>query len=538
MLGSELVVVLCLAVLICTLAAGRLGLPAPVLLLAAGVLLGLFPALAQVQLPPEAVLFLFLPVLLYWESITTSLREIRSNLRGIVLMGTLLVIVTAWAVAAAAHAMGLPWGPAWVLGAAVAPTDATAVGALARVLPHQYVTVLRAESLINDGTALVVYAVAVAATTGAEAVNAVQVSGRFLLAYGGGIAAGLLTAWAGVYVRRRIEDQLLGNVLTILTPFTAFVLAESVEASGVLAVVVTGLAMGRLGPRIVQAGTRRQMLAFWSLSTFLLNGALFVLVGLELPRAVSELPGRELARGLALVAVVALVIVAVRLAYLFGVTYLIRLLDRRESQRRRRLSNRARIVSGLAGFRGAVSLAAVLATPRFTVSGAPFPGRDLIIFVATGVIVATLVLQAPLLPVVARWAKLPADKEIRTEELRTAETSALNDALSAMPAVAARLGTDPQVIAELQAEYRQRLSILSALHGEDATAGHTAGLERAQQYRELGLALVAKKRNTVIRLRDERRIDDSVLLRLQARLDIEELRLAAPHDAAEEEDED
>lgn len=536
MLGSELVVVLCLAVLICTLAAGRLGLPAPVLLLACGVLLGLFPALRQVELPPEAVLFLFLPVLLYWESITTSLREIRSNLRGIVLMGTLLVIVTAWAVAAAAHALGLPWGPAWVLGAAIAPTDATAVGALARILPHRYVTVLRAESLINDGTALVIYAVAVAATTGVEAVNTLQVSGRFLLAYAGGIAAGILTAWAGVRVRRWIEDQLLSNVLTILTPFTAFVLAESVDASGVLAVVVAGLAMGRLGPRIVRAGTRRQMLAFWSLSTFLLNGALFVLVGMELPRAVSDLSGLELVRGLVLVAVVTVVIVAVRLAYLFGVTYLIRLLDRRESQRHRRISDRARIVGGLAGFRGAVSLAAILATPRFNVSGAPFPDRDLIIFAATGVIVVTLVLQAPLLPVVARWAKLPPDREVRTEELRVAETSALSDALSALPAAASRLGTDPQVIEELQSDYRQRLSILNALHNGDGPANHTDGLARAQQYRELALALVATKRNTVIRLRDERRIDDSVLLRLQARLDIEELRLAAPTDAAGEED--
>ncbi|WP_104103430.1 Na+/H+ antiporter [Arthrobacter sp. 08Y14] len=537
MLGSELVVILCTAVLLCTLAARRWGLPAPVLLLACGILLGLIPALAEVELPPEAVLFLFLPVLLYWESISTSLREVRSNLRGIVLMGTLLVIVTAWAVAAAAHALGLPWGPAWVLGAAIAPTDATAVGALARVLPNRYVTVLRAESLINDGTALVVYGVAVAATAGTETLDAADVSWRFLLAYAGGIAAGALTAWAGVHVRRWIQDPLLSNVVTILSPFTAFVLAESVEASGVLAVVVAGLAMGRLGPRVVQADTRRQMTAFWSLATFLLNGALFVLVGLELPRAISELTRGELFRGVVLVGVVTVVIVAVRLAYLFGTTYLIRLLDRRESQLARRISNRARVVSGLAGFRGAVSLAAALATPRSTAAGTPFPDRDLIIFVAAGVIVVTLVLQAPLLPAVARWARLPQDTEARTEELRFAQASAINDALEAMPRLAAELGTDQQVVDELVTEYNQRLGVLRALANEtDADDdGAARALTRAGQYRELGLALIARKRNTLIRLRDERRIDDTVLLQLQARLDLEEVRLAAPHDAADEE---
>ena len=144
MLASELVVILAAAVLLCMLAARRWGLPAPVFLLGCGIVLGFIPALARVELPPEAVLFLFLPALLFWESITTSLREIRSNQRGIVLMGTALVVATAGAVAVAAHALGLPWGPAWVLGAAIAPTDATAVGALARVLPHRYVTLLRA----------------------------------------------------------------------------------------------------------------------------------------------------------------------------------------------------------------------------------------------------------------------------------------------------------------------------------------------------------------------------------------------------------
>ncbi|WP_461170889.1 Na+/H+ antiporter [Arthrobacter sp. Z1-15] len=531
MLASELVVILAAAVLLCTLAARRWGLPAPVFLLGCGIVLGFIPALARVELPPEAVLFLFLPALLFWESITTSLREIRSNQRGIVLMGTALVVATAGAVAVAAHALGLPWGPAWVLGAAIAPTDATAVGALARVLPHRYVTLLRAESLINDGTALVIYGVAVGITAGTEQLNTLEISGLFLLAYLGGIAAGLVTVWLSFRVRKRVQDPLLGNVVTILTPFTAFVLAELINASGVLAVVVVGLAMSQAGPRIIRADTRQQGQAFWSLTTFLLNGALFVLVGLELPRAVSDLPGRQLAQGLFLVAVVTAVIVAVRLLYLFIDAYVFRLLDRRERRLKPRVNNRIRVVSGMAGFRGAVSLAAALATPQYTASGSPFPYRDLIIFVATGVIILTLVVQAPLLPVIARWARMPLDAARRKEEQQLAETSAVANALEALPQVAAELGTDPDVADEVRTEYERRLATLNALQdeeqGNDDGARHLA---RAAQYRDLGLALLALKRGTVIRLRDERRIDDAVLLQVQSSLDVEELRLSSRGD--------
>src|SRR3954462_7238021 len=187
MLGLEAVVVLGAALLAGSVLARRARIAPPVLLLACGLLLGFVPALRQVHLPSEAVLLLFLPALLYWESLTTSLREIRSNLRVIVLSSTLLVIATAAAVAAAAHALGMPWGPAWVLGAALAPTDATAVGVLARSLPRRTLTTLRAESLINDGTALVVYGLAVGVTVGEDSLGALHVSGLFLLSYGGGL---------------------------------------------------------------------------------------------------------------------------------------------------------------------------------------------------------------------------------------------------------------------------------------------------------------------------------------------------------------
>ncbi|MET9387009.1 Na+/H+ antiporter [Streptomyces sp. NPDC002928] len=523
MLSLELVVILSLAVLVCNAVGPRLGVAPPVLLLIVGALLGFIPELRQVHLPPEAVLLLFLPALLYWESLTTSLREIRSNLRGIVLMSTALVILTAWAVAAAAHALGMPWGPAWVLGAAVAPTDATAVGTLAKMLPRRNVTVLRAESLINDGTALVVYGLAVGITVGEEHLSVPHVGGLFLLAYVGGAAAGALTAWLGIKSSRVFNDPLLGNAAMILIPFTAYLLAEVIEASGVLAVVVAGLIMSQAGPRFAGAAPmRRQAEAFWSLSTFLLNGALFVLLGLEMQSAARSLSGPDLTHAALTVAVVCAVLVAVRFAFQFGATYLIRLIDRDPQQRLRRVSNRARVVSGLAGFRGAVSLAVALSVPTVLDSGAPFPDRDMIVFVTSGVIVITLVVQGLLLPGVVRWARLPHDTSVE-EERFLAETRATEEALKALSDLAADLDSAPEIVDRLRDEYETHLLVLCAGRGE--TDDHPV-LRHDQEYTALRLALLAHRRATVLRLRDEHHIDDTVLRQVQAHLDSEEVRLS------------
>jgi len=510
------------AVLVCGLAAPRFRVAPPVLLLACGALLGFATALRQVHLPPEVVLLLFLQALLYWESITTSLREIRSNLRTIVLLSTGLVIATAAAVAAVAHALGLDWGPAWVLGAAVAPTDATAGSALARMLPRRTITVLRAESLVNDGTALVIYALAVGITRGQEHFGMLHVTGLFLLAYGGGAVAGAVTAWLAVQVRRRLDDPLQANVAIIVTPFTAFLLAQAIHASGVLAVVVCGLIMSQAGPRVGQAETRQQTQAFWSLATFLLNGALFVLVGLELQVAVHGLTSDALTQGLIAVIAVSATVVGARFAWLFTTPYLVRLLDRRPQQRLRRVGARSRVVSATAGFRGAVSLAAALAVPETVASGAPFPGRDVIIFVTAGVIVVTLVVQGLLLPVVVRWARLPRDTSVQAER-HFAEILATEEALTAIPQLADGLGTDPEVSGRLHREYEKHLRLLRA---GDAGADDEPALRYDQQYTALRLAVLAHKRATVLRLRDERRIDDIVLRQIQARLDIEEVRLS------------
>ncbi|MFL6074939.1 MAG: Na+/H+ antiporter [Mycobacteriales bacterium] len=510
------------AVLVCSMAAPRLRLAPPVLLLAAGALLGLVPALRRVSLPPEVVLLLFLPALLYWESLTTSLREIRSNLRAIVLLSTGLVIATAAAVAATAHHLGLPWGPAWVLGAAVAPTDATVVGIVTRMLPRRTVTILRAESLVNDGTALVIYGLAVGVTVGDEHFGVPHVAALFALAYAGGAVAGLVAAWLAVQARRRLDDPVLENVVSILTPFVAFLLAELIHASGVLAVVVCGLALSQVGPRLVGPDTRQQARAFWTLSSFTLNASLFVLVGVQAAASARDLTTFSTGKALGAVGILSAVVIGTRVVWEYTTPYLVRALDRRPQQRLRRVGARARTVITFTGFRGAVSLAAALAVPRTLDSGAPFPDRDVIVFVTSGVIVVTLVVQSLALPAVVRFARLPEDTGVR-EERRLADTVAAEEAMKAIPDVAARLGTHEAAVARTRMEYETHLQLLY----NDGDQPEIDSVRKAEaDYAALRLELLALKRAAVVRLRDERRIDDTVLRQIQARLDLEEVRLS------------
>ncbi|MGO4649477.1 Na+/H+ antiporter [Nocardia sp. 2YAB30] len=522
MLGLELIVALGISVLVCTMAGSRYRIASPILLLAAGLLLWFIPALRAVRLSPDVVLLLFLPALLHREALTTSQRSIRQSLRGIVLVSTVLVIVTAAAIAVIAHRLGMPWGPAWVLGAALAPTDATAVAAFARMLPARNMAILRAESLVNDGTALVVYGVAVAVTVGEQRFSLAHVSELFVIAYVGGAVTGAVVAWIALRVRQHLDDRLLINTVILLTPFTAYLIAESIEASGVLAVVLAGLIVSRYAPRGGRADARRQTEDSWTLATFLLNGSLFVLVGLETQSAARGLTSIGMARALAAVVIVAVALLVVRIAFLVVSAYVIRGIDRRPEQKLRRVSNRARVVSGMAGFRGAVSLAAALAVPELLDSGAPFPDRDMIVFVTAGVIVVEMVVQGLLLPAVVRWARLPQNSSAE-QELLLAHTVATEAALAALPQTAKDLGADDEVIEQLRAEYLAHLAVLHAEGADDSRP-----VIRNKQSTELRLALLAHKRAAITVLRAEQRIDDPVFLQFQTALDTEEVRLAPP----------
>ncbi|WP_433799316.1 Na+/H+ antiporter [Actinomycetospora sp. CA-084318] len=514
------VLVFCgVAVVLAELVARRTGMNGPVLLIVGGVALGFLPVTSGIRVPPELVVLLFLPALLYWEALTTSLRSIRNDLRTLVLSSVFLVVATAAAVAATAHlVLGLSWPVGFVLGAILAPTDATAVTAVARGLPRRPLTMLRAESLVNDGTALVLFGVAVGVATGTEAFEALPVLGDFAVSYLGGIVIGLVLAWVATQVRRVARDALLESVISVLTPFVAFLLAEEIHASGVLAVVVCGLALARVGPRTIGARTRVQAHAFWRITTFLLNATLFLLVGLELPAAVSGLSSRTLGFGVLAALLVSAAVILTRLAWLNVVPYVIRLVDRRASQRARRMSARHRLPLAWSGFRGAVSLAIALAVPLTTADGQPFPDRDLLLVITCGVILVTLVVQGLTLPAVVRIARYGPDVAAE-EEMALAHTRTLDGALALLPRAAADHDAPEALVERLRAEHEDRRARQGAVR-DDERRQLDDDVETAVR-----LALVRERRRVLVALRDDGLIDDEVVLRVQAELDNEELGL-------------
>jgi len=519
MLGLEVVVALGLAILIGTLVSQRWGITAPVVLVVLGLGITVVPSLRSVGLPSEAVLVLFLPLLLFWESLTTSSREIRRNLRGILLSGTVFVAATASAVAGVAHLLGLDWATSWFIGAAVAPTDATAVSSIGQLLPRRSITVLRAESLINDGTALVIFALASEYSRGDVSITFGHLSWLLTRSLVGGVLVGLAVGWLAFNLRRRLADPMLNVVALVLTPFVSYLAAERLHASGVLAVVSSGLLFAQLAPRVISAQSRRHSAPFWTVSTFLLNGALFVLIGTQLPSAVHELRGASVGRALLVTVAVYAAVLTTRFVVLNAVIFTIRLIDHRPQQRLRRTTLRGRIVSTAAGFRGAVSLAVALAVPP-TLSATH--GRDMVVFVTAGVVVVSLVVQGALLPTLVRWARIPEDATL-TEELDLARRIAVERSLAELDAIAGRLGIDDVVVDEVRAELDDHLRRWS-----DTTLDDAGESDHERHYRDLKLGVIAHKRAVIVDLRDRRVIDDTVLRSLQSQLDIEELRLSGP----------
>ena len=436
-----------------------------------------------------------------------------------VLTSTALVVATAAAVAAAAHGLGLEWGPAWVLGAALAPTDATAVGVLARDLPRRTVTVLRAESLVNDGTALVLYGLAVGVTVGEEHLTGWHVTWLLVLAYGGGVLAGALIGLVSWQVRRRMDDPMLEGIAMLVTPFAAFLLADAIHASGVLAVVVCGLFMSQVTPRITGAVTRQIVIPFWALSTTVLSSALFVLVGLSAQSAFRGLDSASTLRALLDVLVVTAVVIGVRWVWLYTTPYLIRLLDRRPAQRLRRVPARQRTVSAVAGFRGAVSLAAVLAVPHTLDSGAPFPDRDLIVLITCGRDRAD---PPP-------GAAAAGGRAVRAAAGRHLGRRGAPVRRGVHPRRGDRGPRQPRPASSAAARGWSSGCATSwtssASCWPPAVPKATPSSSTTTSTPSLSLALIGRRREALLELRDEQRIDDIVLRRVQARLDIEEVRL-------------
>ena len=341
-------------------------------------MIGLVPGLPSPRVDPDVIFFVFLPPLLYAAAITVSAAELKDNWRPIGLLAVGLVLVTIAAVAAVANALlGIPWAAAFVLGAILGPTDPVSAAAVLDRLgvTGSTKTILRGESLINDASGLTVYRIAIAAV-GGTAGSAFDVSLELAKIVAGGIAIGLAAGWLFAHLRRLVTDPSLDVALSVLTPFVAYVPAEELHVSGVLATVVAGLYIGARSLDIIEPGTRLRTLAFWDSTAFLLDGLLFVLIGLQVPTIVERIEEYDLATLCVYALVITAVVMAVRVLWMTVVPALLH----------SETTMPERVVIAWSGMRGGVSLAAALA---ITID---FPERDLVIFVAYAVIVLTLVL--------------------------------------------------------------------------------------------------------------------------------------------------
>ncbi|MGH2993750.1 MAG: Na+/H+ antiporter [Solirubrobacterales bacterium] len=504
--------------------ARRLSVPYPILLVIGGVVMGGIPGLPAVELDPDLVLVIFLPPLLYYAAFFSSLRDLRADARGISLTSVGLVLVTTCAVAVISHAViDLPWAMAFALGAIVSPTDPIAATTIMRRVgvPRRVVTVVEGESLVNDAAALIAYRVAVAAAVGGT-FSLGEAAIDFVVAAVGGVAIGLAVGWLIAEVRRRLDDPPVEITVSLLTGYAAFVPAEELELSGVLAAVTAGLYIGWLSPEISTARMRIQGFSAWDVLVYLLNATLFLLIGLQLNTILDGLSGFSMWELIGYAVLVSAVVIAARIAWFFTTPYLIRALDRRASQRERRVGPGVRIVVAWSGMRGAVSLAAALALPLQTDAGAALPQRDLILFLTFAVIFATLVLQGLSLPVLIEGLGIADDGADREREELRARLAAAEAALAELEALAEEEWTRPETIERMRGMYDYRLRRFGARAGEAPDDGYE---DRSLSYQRAVQSVLGAQHRAVVALRNEGEISDDVMRQIERELDLEEDRL-------------
>ena len=500
---------LLLAVLVVVaLLAQRLKIAPSILLVIAGIGLALVPGLPRIELAPELVLLGILPPLIYLAGVTMSWREFRFNLRPITLLAFGCVVFTTGAVAAAAHwLLGMPLAAAFVLGAIVAPPDVVAPLAIARRLglPRRLVVVLEGEGLANDATALILYRFAIAAvSTGLFSFG--QALGTFALIVVGEIGYGIGIGWLGLRLRRWARDPRIELTLSLMTPYVAFWLPEHLGGSGVLATIAAGLFVSWNGPMLIPAATRLQGIFFWDLVVHLLEGFVFLITGLQARTLLERMAGvglRDLA--LAVLLTTAVVIVA-RFVWVFPAVYFPRWFSPSLARRDPAPPWQWAFLLSFVGIRGVVSLAAALAIPLSTASGAPFPHRDLILAITFGLIVITLVGQGLLLPGVVRWLGLERHAVDERRREREAEAAARADALTMvlgrLDQLAAEDRMAPEVLAPLRARHEYRMAGLPKELADETKAAASAAAA------DLRTELIEAERAYIYQLLRDGRITD------------------------------
>lgn len=511
------VLLILVAVAVLYAVAGRVGLPYPTLFVLGGLALAFIPGLPRIRLEPDLVLLVFLPPLLFIAATETSIRELRNNVAPIARLALGLVVVTVGTVALAAQILvpNMGWAAAVALGAIVAPTDALAATAVFRRLhaPRIIQTLVEGEALFNDATALVVYRAAVAATLAGTFV-ALDTAFSFGLALIGGVAIGLVVGWLGAELLSRLDEPAVEVLVSFVLPFAAFLPADVLGVSGVLAAVTTGLVIGSRYGRILTARSRILWLGAWKMIDFVLNGFVFVLIGLELPDIVEALHERNVTDIALVVGVVCAVVVLTRFVWAWLVSQVPSAPFHRLQVRDPKIARRVRFIVSWAGLRGAVSLAAALALPQ------NFPERDLILLITIAVIMVTLVGQGATLPFLVRrvLAGLP---NLDGDEPTLARETAYQAGLAEIEKQRAIWADHKPLLDRLESGLQDRTQHL-------ATSDPTETAERNQEHEEhrgIQLAVIGAQREAVIELRDSREINDETLRLLERELDLEELRM-------------
>jgi Na+/H+ antiporter len=515
---------LLVAIVLLATVAIRLRVPYAILLVIGGVIMGLIPFLPNIELEPDLVLLLFLPPLIFSSAWRTSWRDFRTELRSILLLAIGLVLATTVVVAIAAHTLipGISWPVAFVLGAVVSPTDVVAAESVMQKLGLQrrVAAIIGGEGLVNDATALVVYRFAVAAVV-SGVFSFWQAGLQFVLVSVGGIVIGLLIAWPLSRIHRYIDDAPSEITITVLAAFAAYLLAETLDLSGVLATVAAGLYLSRKSATFFSSSTRLQATSFWNVLVFLFNGFIFLLVGFELYFIVKSIPHTTLLVPIGYAAIMSLVVILVRIAWTFAANTTSSLLHRRWQRHYRPPNLHATEAISWAGMRGGLSLATALAIPLTIASGAPFPDRDLIIFLTFGVIFSTLVLQGLTLgPLISRLGLAPDPNVAR--ETREALREATIAALARLDELTQQ-GQIPENYAHhLHAYYERKLDIIEQHTDEEDKEALPQGL---RDHKRLHQELRQTERSRLIELRNAGEIDDEVFHRIERELDLEEQRL-------------
>ncbi|MEA2919943.1 MAG: monovalent cation/hydrogen antiporter [Bradyrhizobium sp.] len=506
------------------LLARRINVAPAILLLLAGIALAFVPGMPTLELPPELVLLVVLPPLIYSASVAMSWREFRYNLRPIILLSVGCVIFTALAVAAATHYLiGLPWGIGFLLGAIVAPPDVVAPLAIARklALPRRILVVLEGEGLANDATALILYRFAVVAiSTGLFSLP--EAAGAFVAIVAGEMLFGAAVGWISLRARHRARDPQIEITLSLITPYVAYWLPEHFGGSGVISTVACGLYMSWNGPLLISSATRLQGIFFWDLVIFLIEGLLFLLTGFQMRLLFEKSKAFPLHDILFATALVTVMVIVARFAWVFPATYLPRLL-KRIRERDPPPPWQWVFVLSFTGVRGAVSLAAALALPFALPNGDAFPYRDLILFVSFGVIFITLVGLGLGLPPVVRWlgvAQAGRDEHLAEHESEiAARREALDAALKSLDAITDDRELSDEVIKLLRARHEIRANQLPDSLDPDA---HDVSAEGTALTREL----IATERKFIHMLLRDGKITDETRRRIERDLDLEEASLA------------